>query len=207
VSDTVFLKKSVLNCGIRCQTLPIIEKGAYVTMGIIYRPLIESDAEQFHALVNRIKDEKKYLYYSLRFSLQDTKAYIQQHDKKQAPIWGAFEAGIENTKKNSPDTNEVLVGWIDYNAGSYPEIAHVATLGMGLAETYRGKGIGSRLMERCFESARRQGIEKIELEVFAGNPAAHALYRKYGFVEEGVRVRYRKFEENYEDVICMGIFL
>jgi len=62
-------------------------------------------------------------------------------------------------------------------------------------------------MDACIKSAKSLGVEKLELEVFASNTAARALYRKKGFVEEGVRLKKRKFEDNYDDLVCMGLFL
>jgi len=78
---------------------------------------------------------------------------------------------------------------------------------MGVAAEHRGRGLGERLMRACIESARRQGLEKLELEVFASNAAARGLYRKMGFVEEGCLRRKRKFEGAYDDLVCMALFL
>lgn len=43
--------------------------------------------------------------------------------------------------------------------------------------------------------------------LFASNEAAFALYRKKGFFEEGARLKKRKFEGRYDDLVCMGLFL
>jgi putative acetyltransferase len=63
---------------------------------------------------------------------------------------------------------------------------HVATFGIGVDPRYHGKGVGSRLMRAMIDLCDNwAAIERIELTVFTDNPAAIALYRKFGFEIEG----------------------
>lgn len=52
---------------------------------------------------------------------------------------------------------------------------------IGIDEPHRGRGYGSRTLGAIEEEARRQGIDRIGLNVFAHNPRAHALYLRLGF--------------------------
>ena len=45
----------------------------------------------------------------------------------------------------------------------------------------------------------------IELEVFASNTAAIALYRALGFVTEGTKRRARKLDGEYDDNVVMAL--
>lgn len=54
---------------------------------------------------------------------------------------------------------------------------------------YRGRGVGSALVEAYFTAAARRGVRRIFLEMRANNPA-HTLYRRCGFEPIGVRPRY-----------------
>ncbi|KLI63496.1 GNAT family N-acetyltransferase [Aurantiacibacter marinus] len=54
---------------------------------------------------------------------------------------------------------------------------------------FRGKGIGLKLLEDFAEKSKNRGTTKIFLEMRAGNPAEH-LYRKFGFVQVGLRPGY-----------------
>jgi len=164
-------------------------------MNFNIRAIRVEDAAAYHSLVNEVKDERNYLFSTLRFSLVDTKKYIEHHEAVSNPILGAF------------DEEGTLLGWIDFNRGNFLEIAHTAMLGMGVKKQFRGQGIGSALMDACIKSAKSLGVEKLELEVFASNTAARALYIKKGFFEEGVRLKKRKFEDTYDDLVCMGLFL
>jgi GNAT superfamily N-acetyltransferase len=58
-------------------------------------------------------------------------------------------------------------------------------LGMMVARAWRGRGVGSALVAAIVDWARARGLHKLALGVFPHNEAAVALYRKFGFVEEG----------------------
>jgi ribosomal protein S18 acetylase RimI-like enzyme len=81
-------------------------------------------------------------------------------------------------------------------------------LGMAVARAWRGRGVGTALVEAAVATAREQGLHKISLSVFPHNSAAIALYRKFGFVEEGRRVKqYRRASGELWDAIDMGLLL
>jgi RimJ/RimL family protein N-acetyltransferase len=83
-----------------------------------------------------------------------------------------------------------------------------ATIGMGVAAAWRGRGVGTALMQACLDWAREAGVHKLSLEVFPWNEGAIALYRKFGFVEEGrLRRHYRRRSGELWDVLVMGLVL
>ena len=80
--------------------------------------------------------------------------------------------------------------------------------GMLVDRDWRGRGVGSALLQAAIGWARGQGLHKLCLEVFAHNAAAIAVYRKSGFVEEGRRVKqYRRANGELWDSIIMGLAL
>ena len=81
-------------------------------------------------------------------------------------------------------------------------------IGMAVAREWRGRGVGSALLAETIELARERGLHKLSLGVFAHNTAAIALYRKFGFNEEGRRVKhYRRASGELWDSIEMGLLL
>ena len=56
-------------------------------------------------------------------------------------------------------------------------------IGMLVAAPYRGRGVGTALLDRAIEWSRSRGIRTLSLFVFPHNVAACELYRKRGFVE------------------------
>ncbi|MFM0630191.1 GNAT family N-acetyltransferase [Paraburkholderia xenovorans] len=64
--------------------------------------------------------------------------------------------------------------------------AHCAHLGLAVHDAYRGRGVGAALLQGLIDcSDASLGLRRIDLTVFSDNTPAIALYRKYGFVEEG----------------------
>jgi RimJ/RimL family protein N-acetyltransferase len=91
---------------------------------------------------------------------------------------------------------------VDRNRHGFGEI------GMAVAKERRGHGIGSALLAHAIDWARGEGMHKLCLQVFPHNEAAVALYRRFGFVEEGRLVeQYRRSSGELWDAIQMGLLL
>ncbi len=157
-------------------------------MNFSIRAIAPIEAETYY-------DEGKYLFSTIRIPLDNMKKYLAQHNGSSNPVLGAF------------DDKGTLLGWIDINISNIEELMHIGTIAMGVRRIHRGQGIGSALLDACISQARMLGLEKLELEVFASNSVARALYKKKGFFEEGIRLKKRKFEGHYDDLVCMGLFL
>jgi ribosomal-protein-alanine N-acetyltransferase len=81
--------------------------------------------------------------------------------------------------------------------------AHVATI--AAHPDFRRQGIGKELLTHALRSAIAEGAVKSLLEVRASNGAAQAMYRRFGYVEDGRRPRY--YKNNNEDAILMSLDL
>lgn len=66
---------------------------------------------------------------------------------------------------------------------------------------YRGIGTGSLLLEALVEICKIEFITSMTLEVRKSNLIAQNLYKKYGFIEEGIRKEY--YADNKEDALIM----
>lgn len=77
--------------------------------------------------------------------------------------------------------------------------AHVTTI--GVRRDLRGHGLGELLFASLVDIAIGIGAARVTLEVRVSNQSAQNLYRKYGFVDEGVRKRY--YSDNNEDALIM----
>ncbi len=119
---------------------------------------------------------------------------------KDGGIWqvGVFEVGTGQ-----------MIGDCVWKRPEYMKFAHVASLGIGIRDGWRGLGLGRMLMERAILAAREdERVQKLELGVFSQNKVAFNLYRSLGFIEEGCRVRaVRQVGGVYEDDILMGLWV
>lgn len=57
-----------------------------------------------------------------------------------------------------------------------------------VAPSYRGAGLGRQAVEWAEAACRAQGAGAVHLEVEIDNERAHALYRRSGFAERGLRL-------------------
>ena len=97
-----------------------------------------------------------------------------------------------------------IVGHIFIEVAGYG----VADLGMMVAADVRGRGVGSALLSAAIDWARGAGAHKVGLQVWPHNEAAIALYRKFGFEQEGrLRRHYRRRNGELWDAVVMGLLL
>lgn len=76
------------------------------------------------------------------------------------------------------------------------EITNVAVL-----PKFRGAGVAGRMLGALLKDSLEKGMTAFTLEVRAGNRPAIALYRRFGFVTEGVREGF--YDEPVEDALIM----
>jgi RimJ/RimL family protein N-acetyltransferase len=102
-----------------------------------------------------------------------------------------------------------VVGDIMFRNNKFRRMAHHGTFGIGVHGDYRGKGIGTALIEGLLDwAAAHPAIQKVCLSVFADNRGARVLYRRLGFVIEGRSSRHFRMQPGvYHDDINMAIFV
>jgi diaminopimelate decarboxylase len=100
-----------------------------------------------------------------------------------------------------------VVGHVYVQRELHPVTRHVATLGIAVAADRRGRGVGSALLAEAIRWAREAGVEKLMLSVYPSNTVAIALYRKFGFVDEGRLVRHSRKSYGYEDEVLMATWI
>jgi putative acetyltransferase len=90
-------------------------------------------------------------------------------------------------------------------AGTSLRRSHVRGLGIGIASSHQGRGVGRLLISRLLDWADNwAGVLRVELTVHADNERAIALYRAMGFVEEGRHIGYSMKNGRYVDALCMA---
>lgn len=80
-------------------------------------------------------------------------------------------------------------------------------LNLTVAPNCRRFGFGWRMLEAMAENARGYGARTMLLEVRPSNPAAQAMYARYGFERIGVRRGYYPARDGREDAIVMRVSL
>ncbi|MBC7461433.1 MAG: GNAT family N-acetyltransferase [Thermoleophilia bacterium] len=98
-----------------------------------------------------------------------------------------------------------VVGNLGLMVAAAPRRRHVADLGMSVRDAWQGRGVGTALLAAACDVADNWlQLRRIELEVYPDNLAGLALYRRFGFVEEGRRIGDSFRNGTYADTLVMG---
>jgi len=155
-------------------------------------PTSAEHIEGFHAVVDRVARERRYLAMLKAFPLEETARYVRDCIERKSPHFVAIADGR-------------VVGWCDITPMPRETQAHGGVLGMGIVDGYRGKRIGLALMQAALARARETGFIRVELTVREDNLRAKGLYEKVGFVTEGVKRKAALHDGRYYDLVLMAI--
>lgn len=166
---------------------------------VTIRKAIKEDARPVVAYLNHIGGESDFLSFGkneFALSVEDEEKYIENLDKSYNSAM--FIAIIENN----------IVGIVSISSNNKSRTKHVGTLGISLLQKYWGIGLGSELMSFIINWSKSNKItKKISLLVNDDNTRGKALYKKYGFVEEGFLKNDVYLNGSYHDTIIMGLIL
>jgi len=92
-----------------------------------------------------------------------------------------------------------------HSTGASPRRRHAMGLGIQVLPDWQGRGVGSLLMQSlCDYADRWLGVWRLELTVYTDNHRAQALYRRFGFADEGVHRGYALRDGVYVDALSMA---
>lgn len=155
-------------------------------------PIAPHHAAGFHACLDVVAREQRYLAQLEAPALARVEAFVQENVANDAAQFVALDDGR-------------VVGWADVLPEWPVALAHCGSLGMGLLPAYRGQGLGERLLRTCIAKAWSRGLTRIELAARADNLRAIRLYVRLGFVHEGLKRRGMRFGSTYHDTVVMGL--
>ena len=159
---------------------------------VTIRQITQDDIEGFHSCIDRVARERKYLGFTQAAPIEELrKSLVEDMERGVIRL-----IAIDNSK---------IVGWCHIKPDRWEGFTHAGWLGMGILKEYRGQGIGSALLDQALAEARKRGMERVELSVFASNVTAIHLYEKFKFEIEGRKKKARKLDGSYDDIIVMAL--
>ena len=100
-----------------------------------------------------------------------------------------------------------IVGFTRCIGSKLSRFKHKAEFGICILKEYWGYGIGKELLQNILLWADNQRIEKITLTAVETNINAIQLYKRFGFIEEGLLIKDRIHRSgNYYNTVIMGRF-
>ena len=149
------------------------------------------DAADVAACIDAVSRERRYLGNTSGFSAEQTRDFIAS-----LPGLGGIQIVVVADAR--------IVGWCDVTPLPFEGMRHVGRLGMGLLPSFRGQGLGRRLVRAALSHVFGKSLQRVELEVFASNQIAVRLYEREGFVMEGRKRRARQLDGVEDDILIMG---
>ena len=140
-----------------------------------------------------------------------------------AQIYNAGIAGRQATFETRPRSPAELTDWLgrrkpllvaehDGAVAGFARVspysdrevyAGVGEYGIYVADTARGAGVGTRLLDALAAAAEAAGYHKLTAKLFTSNAASLALARRCGFREVGVHRRHARLDGEWRDVLVV----
>lgn len=152
----------------------------------------EKYAASYRACLDIVAREKKYLAQIEALPLERIEGFVKESVSTDATQFFALN-------------QDEVAGWADIFPSWAHAVSHCGLLGMGVHPSFRGQGLGGRLLNACIQKAWTKGLTRIELEARADNEAAIALYERFGFKHEALKARAMRFDGTYFDAVQMRL--
>lgn len=165
-------------------------------MQLVIRQIQAQDTPAFHACLDAVAQERRYLAQLQAPPPQRVQEFVAQSVAQDAAQFVALVG---------PPESPQLVGWCDVFPHWAQAVAHVGTLGMGVQAGFRGQGIGRALMGQTLAHALAKGIYRVTLEARADNLRAIHLYEQMGFRHEARTRCAMRFDGVFHDGVQMAL--
>ena len=166
---------------------------------VIIRKANKSDAKALIEYLNIIGGESDFLTFGIG---QFGRTVEQEEDFIESAL------RKENALFIIAEVNGKVVGNLNYSGGPRQRTAHVGEFGVSILKEYWGNGIGEELIKYLINWGKNSGIiRKINLRVRTDNTRGIKLYKKLGFLEEGIIKRDFLINGEFYDSLLMGLLI
>lgn len=161
---------------------------------VVIRLAVPEDASQWAAMLLKLDEEVEYTTFQPGERSPDISKYMDKIAAtikySKSAIFLAFDNQLENGK---------VVGHLSVEAYRNNRKSHVATVGIGVLESYSSQGIANQLLIELINHAKKHGLRRIEGHIAQSNYKSIALAKKFGFMTEGIKRNAIKINDTYED--------
>lgn len=163
-------------------------------MKLTIRPLEIGDTRALLTFANDLIAEDTYLMLSgKKMTYTEEKKYVQNsldRMKKKEKIHLVATVGGR------------VVGSAEIRRGEKRRY-HTGEIGIAILSSYRGQGLGNKLMETLIFEGKRLGLRMLMLHCFENNAVALALYEKFGFIRCGLLPEALKYRGTFAGEVTL----
>ena len=152
-----------------------LQSGTSVTI----RPMVKEDADKLYAFFSRVPREDR-LFLRDDVSIRDViDSWTQELDyRKVLPLVAEVGGNI--------------VGDATLHRRTFGWTSHVGKVRLVIDKDYRGKGLGTILIEELIDIAKKAGLEQLVAELISDQTGALSAFKRLGFEKEAVFFNYVK---------------
>ena len=152
-----------------------LQSGTSVTI----RPMVKEDADKLYAFFSRVPREDR-LFLRDDVSIRDViDSWTQELDyEKVLPLVAEVGGNI--------------VGDATLHRRKFGWTSHVGKVRLVIDKDYRGKGLGTILIEELIDIAKKAGLEQLVAELMSNQTGALSAFKRLGFEKEAVFFNYVK---------------
>lgn len=166
---------------------------------VIIREADNKDAKELIEYLNVIGGESDFLTFG-------TGEFNKSVEQEQDFIENVLEN--ENALFIIAEVNGKIVGNLNFSGGPRKRTEHSGEFGVSVLKEYWGVGIGKELIEYLINWSKDSGIiRKINLRARTDNTRGIHLYKKLGFLEEGIIKRDFLINGEFYDSLQMGLLI
>jgi RimJ/RimL family protein N-acetyltransferase len=155
------------------------------------------DAVQLISYLKKVSGETPFLRMypeEIKYTIQEEESFIKAMNEQ------------ENSNLIIARDKEMIIGVGSIQGQQLKKFRHCGEFGVSVLKHYWRKGIGKELTIQLIEWAKEnQLLRKIILHVNIDNKVAIELYKKTGFVEEGILKNDFFYEGRYIDTCMMAL--
>lgn len=164
-------------------------------MSFEHRLARQDDLAEIVAIYNSTVASREVTADTEPVSVASRQQWFDDHPPERRPLWIIHPQGDQDT----------ILGWMSYsNFYGRPAYAGTAELSIYLAESARGRGIGSYCLEQAIAHAPRIAVHTLLGFIFGHNVPSLALFRKFGFETWANLPRVATLDGIERDLIILG---
>lgn len=120
------------------------------------------------------------------------------------PSWEGFDRDHLEVCRIAARVEDRLVGWAALSSFSTRHVYRgVAEVSVYVADTARGLGIGTALLDQAIGGSERSGIWTLQAKIFPENEGSIRMHKRAGFRIVGTRERIGQHHGSWRDVVLL----